>query len=86
MRRAPRSSGRSSRIRIFRLMAPMGLSLSEAFSHTCGGAGWRLLSHLTLCRYATSPFQGDTACATLRPVAPLLRFSKKILLTFRHGA
>ena len=31
------------------------------------------------------PFQGDTACITFRRVAPLLRFSKKILLTFRHG-
>ena len=36
--------------------------------------------------YSDIPFQGHTACATLRPVAPLLRFSKKILLTFRHGA
>ena len=48
-------------------------------------AGWRLPMPLNPSRYATSPFQGDTACASLRPVAPLLRFSKKILLTFCHG-
>ena len=49
------------------------------------GAGFRLQKSLNPYRCATSPFQGDTACITFRRVAPLLRFSKKILQTFRHG-
>ena len=75
------------------------------------GQAFACKSLLTPCRCATSPFQGDTACAiasagtsvasisseislTLRcggwcrpssTTPPLLRFSKKILLTFRHG-